>query len=108
MCFLLKNTATTEISSLSLHDALRICVYLRATNSINSYGSGPAELFGRRRGRLTATAEQKIWRRSEVHTSEFQSRLYLVCRLLLENIRGIINMNHKTFVLGAIFTILGA
>ena len=35
---------------------------LRAANSINSRGTGPAELFGRRKGTYTATANQKIWR----------------------------------------------
>ena len=38
-------------------------VLLRAANSINSHGTGPAELFGTRRGRYTASAVQKIWRR---------------------------------------------
>jgi hypothetical protein len=38
-------------------------VLLRAANSINSRGEGPAELFGRRRGTYSATATQKIWRR---------------------------------------------
>lgn len=38
-------------------------VVLRAANSINSRGTGPAELFGRRDGRYTATADQRIWRR---------------------------------------------
>ena len=37
-------------------------VYLRAANSINSRGTGPAELFARRRGTYTASATQKIWR----------------------------------------------
>ena len=37
-------------------------VFLRAANSINSRGTGPAELFATRRGRYTATAVQKIWR----------------------------------------------
>src|SRR4051812_38339762 len=36
---------------------------LRAANSINSRGEGPAELFGTRRGPNTMTATQKIWRR---------------------------------------------
>ncbi len=36
---------------------------LRATNSINSRGEGPAELFGTRSGPNTMTATQKIWRR---------------------------------------------
>src|SRR3712207_8495266 len=34
-------------------------------------------------------------RRSEEHTSELQSRQYLVCRLLLEKKKKIIRMNHK-------------
>ena len=37
--------------------------YLRAANSINSRGEGPAELFATRRGTYTASATQKIWRR---------------------------------------------
>jgi hypothetical protein len=37
-------------------------VFLRAANSINSRGEGPAELFGRRHGSYTALATQKIWR----------------------------------------------
>ncbi len=35
---------------------------LRAANSIDSRGTGPAELFGRRKGTYTATAVQRIWR----------------------------------------------
>jgi hypothetical protein len=38
-------------------------VFLRAANSINSRGDGPAELFGTRRSTYTATATQKIYRR---------------------------------------------
>ena len=38
-------------------------VLLRASNSINSRGAGPAQLYGTRRGRYTATATQKIERR---------------------------------------------
>jgi hypothetical protein len=38
-------------------------VFLRAANSINSRGEGPAELFGTRHGRYSANATQKIWRR---------------------------------------------
>jgi hypothetical protein len=38
-------------------------VFLRAANSINSIGEGPAELFGVRRGRYTASASQRIRRR---------------------------------------------
>src|ERR1041385_9569920 len=65
--FFFNDTATTEIYTLSLHDALPI--YHR-----ESLGPG-------RQGRQYGSG--KI-RRSEEHTSELQSRLHLVCRLLLE------------------------
>src|SRR5476651_642732 len=64
--FFFNDTATTEIYTLSLHDALPISdfggIYRRATE---------------RRGHPPSL-------RSEEHTSELQSRQYLVCRLLLE------------------------
>src|SRR3712207_7706593 len=73
--FFFNDTATTEIYTLSLHDALPIC---RCTAT-------------RRTGRGTrtrSTGSPTSWRpssaRSEEHTSELQSRQYLVCRLLLE------------------------
>src|SRR5215203_5801688 len=65
--FFFNDTATTEIYTLSLHDALPIHHVRRD------------EHHGDRRGvRLLARD------RSEEHTSELQSRQYLVCRLLLE------------------------
>src|SRR6476620_12767101 len=64
--FFFNDTATTEIYTLSLHDALPICACATRADAPN--GSP-------RRGR---------WHRSEEHTSELQSRQYLVCRLLLE------------------------
>src|SRR5947209_10337793 len=68
--FFFNDTATTEIYTLSLHDALPIFE-----------GDGPmAGPAGRRTGQGPAGAG----RRSEEHTSELQSRQYLVCRLLLE------------------------
>src|SRR3712207_7248049 len=78
--FFFNDTATTEIYTLSLHDALPICVYLRA-------GSGKWDVNGRTLGdyfprpALVSAIQQP---RSEEHTSELQSRQYLVCRLLLE------------------------
>src|SRR6266496_3911560 len=64
--FFFNDTATTEIYTLSLHDALPIAIA-----TCCSGGSGT---------RCPAT-----WRpRSEEHTSELQSRRELVCRLLLE------------------------
>src|SRR2546422_3528342 len=74
--FFFNDTATTEIYPLSLHDALPISAEVKAVLAqlrgvprlVASllYGSGLRLL------------------RSEEHTSELQSRLHLVCRLLLE------------------------
>src|SRR3712207_8570475 len=80
--FFFNDTATTEIYTLSLHDALPICCASPRRTSRSSW-----------RRRTTASARR--WRsstadpgsrttRSEEHTSELQSRQYLVCRLLLE------------------------
>src|SRR5258708_22007356 len=70
MIFFFNDTATTEIYTLSLHDALPIFLVR---------GDGQPECAGcRRPGR----GIQRI--RSEEHTSELQSPDHLVCRLLLE------------------------
>src|SRR5438067_6178113 len=71
--FFFNDTATTEIYTLSLHDALPI------------YG-GPARRLdlGREPQRLIAELGGHDRDRSEEHTSELQSRFDLVCRLLLE------------------------
>src|SRR5215475_16061222 len=68
--FFFNDTATTEIYTLSLHDALPISARLLAP------------LGGRARPRYRAG--EGAPRRSEEHTSELQSRENLVCRLLLE------------------------
>src|SRR6266404_8188309 len=65
-CFFFNDTATTEIYTLSLHDALPIS---RTVSTPCSCCVSP---------RHQATT------RSEEHTSELQSLAYLVCRLLLE------------------------
>src|SRR3712207_8647308 len=84
-CFFFNDTATTEIYTLSLHDALPIFALGYAR------GAGEeAEVIGHRgdlvlldRGqRLAGVGRLEL--RSEEHTSELQSRQYLVCRLLLE------------------------
>src|SRR5947209_9154778 len=73
--FFFNDTATTEIYTLSLHDALPI-----SCRDVGSAG-GP-------RLRYTAPLHPlgccRAPCRSEEHTSELQSRQYLVCRLLLE------------------------
>src|SRR2546429_4795800 len=75
--FFFNDTATTEIYTLSLHDALPI--YLRV---IVDHQDVRLNCIGHdcslRARALTGDA------RSEEHTSELQSRLHLVCRLLLE------------------------
>src|ERR1041385_9564417 len=68
--FFFNDTATTEIYTLSLHDALPIC-----TTSVICRMSPPSSTW------KTCSTTVK---RSEEHTSELQSRLHLGCRLLLE------------------------
>src|SRR6266511_6025353 len=71
--FFFNDTATTEIYTLSLHDALPISAVGGAASPMVD---GSDAIGARRRaGRA---------RRSEEHTSELQSRENLVCRLLLE------------------------
>src|SRR3989442_6208639 len=69
--FFFNDTATTEIYTLSLHDALPIC-------------RGRASGRGIPRRAVHVPPSRPIQRRSEEHTSELQSRPHLVCRLLLE------------------------
>src|SRR6266545_8221467 len=71
--FFFNDTATTEIYTLSLHDALPISRAAGAPRRSRPRLPGPE--FRRRRARRL---------RSEEHTSELQSLAYLVCRLLLE------------------------
>src|SRR2546422_5040507 len=72
--FFFNDTATTEIYTLSLHDALPI--YFIALLKFGDAGTHCLDNTG------NVPARNK-WR-SEEHTSELQSRLHLVCRLLLE------------------------
>src|SRR2546422_4851858 len=87
--FFFNDTATTEIYTLSLHDALPI--YGRVLLGIEnfsmcsrrqSYVSRPNWQIGF--SVVYFQAETGRFQRSEEHTSELQSRLHLVCRLLLE------------------------
>src|SRR5947209_16269627 len=74
--FFFNDTATTEIYTLSLHDALPISrerLRRRIPLSLPS---------GRKISLSPGGQNEKV--RSEEHTSELQSRQYLVCRLLLE------------------------
>src|SRR6202035_6061320 len=71
--FFFNDTATTEIYTLSLHDALPI-----------SISSARSTCSTARSSRWTASASGCAPPRSEEHTSELQSQFHLVCRLLRE------------------------
>src|SRR2546430_5114372 len=88
LLFFFNDTATTEIYTLSLHDALPISHPGTANHSKGSK-------YGRSEGRQMVPAKKwakSAWSsgtattpaRSEEHTSELQSQSNLVCRLLLE------------------------
>src|SRR3978361_2569047 len=75
--FFFNDTATTEIYTLSLHDALPILV---------------AQPLRRQRTVAKNVLRSSTKRRSEEHTSELQSQFHLVCRLLLEKKKQINRM----------------
>src|SRR5437588_1452533 len=89
--FFFNDTATTEIYTLSLHDALPISGRLVHLHAVE-VGMADHEL------RLHRLARDE--RRSEEHTSELQSHSDLVCRLLLEKKKkkknNSPNTNHHT------------
>src|SRR5258705_10450349 len=80
--FFFNDTATTEIYTLSLHDALPICHQPRA---LISFCTLTEDLKKALPDNLTELVALTIaTKRSEEHTSELQSLRHLVCRLLLE------------------------
>src|SRR3712207_7835795 len=100
ICFFFNDTATTEIYTLSLHDALPI-FSMRCDFPFDTTRSLELALFRTfavpgvsalldRTGELRSRPQKRyddtdiLVSRSEEHTSELQSRQYLVCRLLLE------------------------
>src|SRR3989442_11173024 len=85
MLFFFNDTATTEIYTLSLHDALPISIFGQSC-AAPSPPSDPKRLFWLRpkSGPIRIIALGLMVARSEEHTSELQSRPHLVCRLLLE------------------------
>src|SRR3712207_8324409 len=94
--FFFNDTASTEIYTLSLHDALPICFPACAGSAATGEDTG-SQLFVQHlenvfldvKSRPTLVGSLRpgtgpLGDRSEEHTSELQSRQYLVCRLLLE------------------------
>src|SRR3712207_7011397 len=96
MLFFFNDTATTEIYTLSLHDALPI--WRLGPWSAHRRAAPARPRRAARRWPGAAPSRRRAGTgsgRSEEHTSELQSRQYLVCRLLLEKK----NLGHSnTFV----------
>src|SRR5258708_28610437 len=84
MLFFFNDTATTEIYTLSLHDALPICA--------DPWSSRASTCFGIR---LSASSYSTV--RSEEHTSALQSPDHLVCRLLLAKKTALMRLRRSRF-----------
>src|SRR3712207_7652659 len=83
--FFFNDTATTEIYTLSLHDALPISSLARTMPvTLIALPKTLAWLIAFWPVVASRTRSDSCGARSEEHTSELQSRQYLVCRLLLE------------------------
>src|SRR3712207_9278829 len=86
--FFFNDTATTEIYTLSLHDALPIYHVAGAAGGADLADDREDDVLGGDAGgQRPVHGHPHVLRfllRSEEHTSELQSRQYLVCRLLLE------------------------
>src|SRR3712207_7747565 len=94
--FFFNDTATTEIYTLSLHDALPISKTRLSGTAMPAAVS--VSLMAE-----TASGSRRAPKRSEEHTSELQSRQYLVCRLLLE--KKITLRPISLFIISVIFCI---
>src|SRR3712207_8024665 len=102
-CLFFNDTATTEIYTLSLHDALPIsrratagAAWRRDARRSTRRTRPPRSRSVRRAvARARAPPRRPPRRpRSEEHTSELQSRQYLVCRLLLEKKKTYTTLSH--------------
>src|SRR2546427_4485895 len=88
--FFFNDTATTEIYTLSLHDALPICIrreHRAAAPAVEPDDAGRITEAQVEVEALVDVCERNArqrYARSEEHTSELQSQSNLVCRLLLE------------------------
>src|SRR5256885_12334415 len=82
--FFFNDTATTEIYTLSLHDALPISAKVKVSRCLNAVLQAA----------LIAAFCIALPHRSEEHTSELQSPCNLVCRLLLEKKKENFRQSH--------------
>src|SRR3712207_8079157 len=101
--FFFNDTATTEIYTLSLHDALPIFELrpesLESEGLVTALEKQAASLRARHGIQVETNLDEEPEisleakkTRSEEHTSELQSRQYLVCRLLLEKKKKILRL----------------
>src|SRR5690554_7663792 len=96
--FFYNDTATTEIYTLSLHDALPIWARTAVISKLYPTRSHTGAAQGGMCAAL-ANVEEDNWEwhtRSEEHTSELQSRPHLVCRLLLEKKKAWQRIKHAS------------
>src|SRR5687767_15754320 len=95
--FFYNDTATTDIYTLSLHDALPIYRLPQLHGlDLRDEPVKHVDRAGQHVGRLPAGEDDQL-PRSEEHTSELQSLAYLVCRLLLEKKKRMHNRNIKSY-----------
>src|SRR5260370_8951455 len=101
--FFFNDTATTEIYTLSLHDALPISLFwiVPMITEYKYFVTRPfvpetQSLFSPWLLAWYALARTATASRSEEHTSELQSHLNIVCRLLLEKKKVQRNIHHKS------------
>src|SRR3712207_8364563 len=94
--FFFNDTATTEIYTLSLHDALPISGHQPHQHPVGERppGAGVLRAAGFGGVDVLRVGQRDGGTRSEEHTSELQSRQYLVCRLLLEKKKNNILTNN--------------
>src|SRR3712207_7540299 len=97
LSFFFNDTATTEIYTLSLHDALPISYGRAATCFMLRKANHSVVLSEHDRAEALRLANKAVELRSEEHTSELQSRQYLVCRLLLEKKKKISALSCVSF-----------
>src|SRR5260221_8486044 len=97
--FFFNDTATTEIYTLSLHDALPISWYsIKLSGVLGAFGNPTSNSFNQ-------SSTSGCRRRSEEHTSELQSHSDLVCRLLLEKKKKrVLNTLTRRFTYYSIYT----
>src|SRR3712207_7595640 len=91
--FFFNDTATTEIYTLSLHDALPISLEVPLLGRAEPRDRGVGQLAEHGLQGPDGPYVVAPLDRSEEHTSELQSRQYLVCRLLLEK-KKILHITH--------------